>query len=128
MLNDLNNETTRKTVALAGSIVRGGTGSTSYIYDLTLETLSHDTVCDEVDTYFGFRRIEVSGGRVMLNHKVAKPGADVKPGDQISIRFGEHLGLYEVVSIAETVRKDQASSMYRVISEDESAEAERNLE
>ena len=69
-----------------------------------------------------------SGGRVMLNQKVAKPGADIKPGDRISIRFGEHLGIYEVISIAETVKKDQASSMYRVISEDESAASERNLE
>lgn len=69
-----------------------------------------------------------SGGRVMLNNKVAKPGADVKPGDQISIRFGEHLGLYEVLSIAETVRKDQAASMYRIISEDDSMALERNME
>ena len=69
-----------------------------------------------------------SGGRVTLNGKVAKPGADVKPGDQISIRFGEHVGLYEVLSIAETVRKDQAASMYRVISEDEAAASERNIE
>ena len=69
-----------------------------------------------------------SGGRVMLNNKVAKPGADVKPGDQISIRFGEHLGLYEVLSIAETVRKDQATSMYRIISEDDSTALERNME
>ena len=69
-----------------------------------------------------------SGGRVMLNQKVAKPGADVKPGDQISIRFGEHLGLYEVLSVAETVRKDHASSMYRIISEDESTALERNME
>ena len=69
-----------------------------------------------------------SGGRVMLNQKVAKPGAEIKPGDRISIRFGEHLGIYEVISIAETVKKDQASSMYRVISEDESAASERNLE
>ena len=69
-----------------------------------------------------------SGGRVMLNQKVAKPGADVKPGDQISIRFGEHLGLYEVLSIAETVRKDQAASMYRIISEDDSTALERNME
>lgn len=69
-----------------------------------------------------------SGGRVMLNRKVAKPGADVKPGDQIAIRFGEHVGLYEVLSIAETVRKDQAASMYRVISEDEAAASERNIE
>ena len=69
-----------------------------------------------------------SGGRVTLNGKVAKPGAEVKPGDQISIRFGEHVGLYEVLSIAETVRKDQAASMYRVISEDEAAASERNIE
>ena len=69
-----------------------------------------------------------SGGRVMLNEKVAKPGADVKPGDQISIRFGEHVGLYLVLSVAETVRKDQAASMYRVISEDEAAASERNIE
>lgn len=69
-----------------------------------------------------------SGGRVMLNRKVAKPGAEVKPGDQIAIRFGEHLGLYEVLSIAETVRKDQAAAMYRVISEDEAAASERNIE
>ena len=69
-----------------------------------------------------------SGGRVMLNNKVAKPGADVKPGDQISIRFGEHLGFYEVLSIAETVRKDQAASMYRIISEDDSTALERNME
>ena len=69
-----------------------------------------------------------SGGRVMLNQTVAKPGADVKPGDQISIRFGEHLGMYEVLSVAETVRKDQASSMYRIISEDESTALERNME
>ena len=67
-----------------------------------------------------------SGGRVMLNQKVAKPGADVKPGDQISIRFGEHLGMYEVLSVAETVRKDQAADMYRVIQEDASMNSERN--
>lgn len=69
-----------------------------------------------------------SGGRVTLNDKVAKPGADVKPGDRITIRFGEHLGLYEVVSVQETVRKDQAQSMYRVISEDENTASERNRE
>ena len=69
-----------------------------------------------------------SGGRVTLNDKVAKPGAEVKPGDRISIRFGAHLGVYEVLSIAETVRKDQAASMYKVISEDEAAATERNIE
>lgn len=68
-----------------------------------------------------------SGGRVMLNERVAKPGADVKVGDRIAIRFGEHVGQYEVTAIMETVRKDQASDMYRVISEDTFTASERNL-
>ncbi|MBP5586894.1 MAG: hypothetical protein J6Y92_11145 [Lentisphaeria bacterium] len=38
VLNDLDDEKTRKTVARAGSVVRGGTGSTRYTYDLTLES------------------------------------------------------------------------------------------
>ncbi len=59
-----------------------------------------------------------SGGRVMINGKVAKPSSAVKAGDVISIRFGEHLGRYEVVDIRETVTKDAASGMYRVLDED----------
>ena len=67
-----------------------------------------------------------AGGRVTVNDKIAKPGTDVKPGDMITIRFGEHLGRYEILSISETVRKDQASEMYRVIEEDKGMNAERN--
>lgn len=67
-----------------------------------------------------------SGGRVTLNGKVAKPGADVKPGDRLTIRFGEHLGVYEVLSVAETVRKEQADQMYRIIEEDAGAAQERS--
>ena len=59
-----------------------------------------------------------AGGRVTVNGKVAKPGADVKPGDVLTIRFGERLGTYEVLSTAETVRKEQADSLYRVVQED----------
>ena len=69
-----------------------------------------------------------SGGRVMVNGKVAKPGAEVHTGDIISIRFGEHTGQYEVLSIAETVRKDQAADMYRVVLEDEALQSEREAE
>ncbi len=32
-----------------------------------------------------------SGGRVTLNDKVAKPGAEVKVGDTLGIRFGTPL-------------------------------------
>ena len=69
-----------------------------------------------------------SAGRVTVNGKTAKPGADVKVGDILSIRFGEHIGQYEITGIPETVRKDQASSMYRIISEDADISAERNQE
>jgi len=67
-----------------------------------------------------------AGGRVTLNGRVAKPGAEVKPGDQLTIRFGEHLGRYEILSVAETVRKDAASALYRVLEEDDQMAAERN--
>ena len=67
-----------------------------------------------------------SGGRVMINHKIAKPSADVKTGDVISIRFGEHTGHYEVLALAETVSRNQASEMYRILEEDAVLSAERN--
>ena len=40
-----------------------------------------------------------AGGRVMINQKIAKPSAEIKPGDVISIRFGEHIGHYEVLTV-----------------------------
>ena len=67
-----------------------------------------------------------SGGRVSLNGKVAKPGAEVKAGDRMTIRFGDKLGQYEILSIQETVRKDAAADMYRIISEDEGMEEARS--
>ncbi|MDO4837765.1 MAG: RNA-binding S4 domain-containing protein [Clostridia bacterium] len=66
-----------------------------------------------------------SGGRVSLNGKVAKPGAEVNVGDVMTIRFGDHCGKYEILSIAETVRKGSAADMYRILSEDEGVAAER---
>ena len=66
-----------------------------------------------------------SGGRVTLNGKVAKPGAEVKVGDIMTIRFGDKIGQYEILSIQETVRKDNASEMYRIISEDAGMAQER---
>ncbi len=66
-----------------------------------------------------------SGGRVSLNGKVAKPGAEVKVGDVMTIRFGDRYGKYEILSIAETVRKEGAAEMYRILSEDEGMAEER---
>ena len=69
-----------------------------------------------------------SGGRVTVNGKIAKPATAVSAGDIIAIRFGEHIGQYEVLDISETVRKEKASEMYRVILEDASMNSERNKE
>lgn len=38
------------------------------LYDLRIETLVDDAVCDTVDTYFGMRKVEIVDGRVMLNN------------------------------------------------------------
>jgi len=67
-----------------------------------------------------------SGGRVTINGKIAKPGAEVKAGDILTIRFGEHLGRYEVLSVLETVRKEQADSLYRILEEDSDTARERS--
>ena len=67
-----------------------------------------------------------SGGRVMINNKTVKPSAEISEGDIISIRFGEHVGHYEVLAVLETVSRDHAADIYRIIDEDEFLSAERN--
>jgi ribosomal 50S subunit-recycling heat shock protein len=54
-------------------------------------------------------------GRVYINGKSAKPGTEVKVGDTIEIRFGNRLLKAEILEVAEVVRKEGASAMYRVI-------------
>ncbi len=65
------------------------------------------------------------GGRVTLNGKTAKAGTEVTPGDVMEIRFGNRLGRYEILDVQETVRKDAAAELYKVLSEDEGMAAER---
>lgn len=66
------------------------------------------------------------GGRVSLNGRPAKAGSEVKPGDTLEIRFGSRLGRYEISFIKDTVRKEEAAEMYRVLQEDEAVLLERN--
>ena len=56
-----------------------------------------------------------AGGRGTLNGKVAKPGAEVREGDVMEIRFGNRVGSYPIVSIRETVRKEGAQDTYQVL-------------
>ena len=67
-----------------------------------------------------------SGGRVMINDKIAKPSSQIRSGDVISIRFGEHIGHYEVLAVAESVTKEHAAEMYKVLDEDTFLSSERS--
>ena len=53
--------------------------------------------------------------RVTVNGRPAKASYDVKVGDKITIAFGQHTVSVEVLAVAEAVRKDDASAMYREI-------------
>ena len=55
--------------------------------------------------------------RVFVNGHPAKPGKDIKPGDTIDVHFGTNTLTIKVLSVAETVRKEEAGSMYEVIGE-----------
>lgn len=55
------------------------------------------------------------GGRVYVNGKLAKPGAQLKIGDEITVQFGEKPVTVRVLSLSENVRKEQADSMYEVL-------------
>ena len=54
-------------------------------------------------------------GRVLVNGKSAKASAAVKEGDEIEIQFGGRTVKVEVISVQETVKKDEASEVYRYI-------------
>ena len=56
-----------------------------------------------------------SAGRVIVNGKVAKASLDIMIGDIIEIRFGNNQLKLEVLSLKESVRKEDAASMYRTL-------------
>ena len=65
-----------------------------------------------------------SMGRVTENDKVAKPATDVNPGDVISVRMGAKRLTAEVLAVRETVRKEEADSMYRIIEDSLNTDAD----
>lgn len=54
-----------------------------------------------------------NAGRVFINDKQAKAGAEVKLGDIIEIRFGSKNVRVQVTSVQETVKKEEAKEMYK---------------
>lgn len=56
------------------------------------------------------------GGRISINGKVAKPGSEIKVGDQIEMRLGSRAILVEVLELKEHVTKENAALMYKQLS------------
>ena len=54
-------------------------------------------------------------GRVFINDKPAKASAQVKVGDVIKVQFGPREVKAEVLMIKDTVRKEEAELMYRML-------------
>ena len=54
-------------------------------------------------------------GRISVNGRVVKASYQVKVGDRIEITLGNRTVAVEVLQVAENVRKDDASAMYKEV-------------
>ena len=58
-----------------------------------------------------------SGGRVNINGKTVKPSPEVKTGDVIELGFNSGTVAFRVLDVKETVRKEQAETLYEILEE-----------
>ncbi|MCH1981903.1 RNA-binding S4 domain-containing protein [Ruminococcus sp. OA3] len=54
-------------------------------------------------------------GRVLVNGNPAKASVKVKAGDILEIQFGTKTVKVEVLDVKETVKKEEAESLYRYL-------------
>ncbi|MDE7306912.1 MAG: RNA-binding S4 domain-containing protein [Clostridia bacterium] len=54
-------------------------------------------------------------GKVTVNGKDIKPAYKVKIGDEVEIKYTEGSVKFRILDIKETVKKDEASSLYEII-------------
>ena len=57
-------------------------------------------------------------GRVSINGKVVKPSQEVHPGDELDILMGGKHMRFRIESVQEYAKKEDASSMYTVLSDE----------
>ena len=55
--------------------------------------------------------------RVSVNGKQVKPSYSLKIGDVVEIAFGSGNVKFIILNLKETVKKDEASSLYEIINE-----------
>ncbi|MDE7330386.1 MAG: RNA-binding S4 domain-containing protein [Clostridia bacterium] len=54
-------------------------------------------------------------GKVIVNGREVKPAHRIKEGDEVELRFTGGALKFRILAIKETVKKDEASSLYEVI-------------
>ncbi|TCP22537.1 ribosomal 50S subunit-recycling heat shock protein [Scopulibacillus darangshiensis] len=57
-------------------------------------------------------------GRVQVNGQAAKASSTVKVGDTLSIRYGQKVVTVKISGLQETVKKEDAQSLYEMLSEE----------
>jgi len=55
------------------------------------------------------------GGRVSVNGRRAKPGAEVRAGDVVEVSFGNRTLRAEITETRESATVEQAGQMYRIL-------------
>ncbi len=55
--------------------------------------------------------------RVIINGRMAKASTHVKCGDIVEIKFGEKIVKFEITSVEEAIKKEDAREMYKIIEE-----------
>ena len=61
-------------------------------------------------------------GKVFVNGKEVKPSYQVKPGDVVEIEYTTSRLKFRVTDVKETVKKNDAASLYEVIPEQSDGE------
>ncbi|WP_019376361.1 RNA-binding S4 domain-containing protein [Virgibacillus halodenitrificans] len=61
-------------------------------------------------------------GRITINGNQAKASSTVAVGDELMIKFGQKLVTIEVTALRETVKKDEAETLYKVLKEEKKDE------
>lgn len=56
-------------------------------------------------------------GRVSINDRVAKAGTQVKVGDVVKVTFGDKIFSFRILSVAETVKKQDTGLMYEILTD-----------
>lgn len=57
-------------------------------------------------------------GRVQINGQTAKAGANVKVGDEVAIQFGQKHVTFRINRLEDSIRKEEAETMYTIVKEE----------